>query len=147
MSHPELLYVEQPAINQLQENGWSYKDGRELAPEISDIRPSLKEVVLIPNLEKAIKRINPWISDENLRKIIRAITMIQTSTLIEANQWFWEQLTQYFSVEQNLGKGRRGQTVKIIDFDNPDNNNFLCTNQFKVSGLNQKIIPRTHKTN
>ena len=38
-------------------------------------------------------------------------------------------------------KGRKGQTVKIIDFDNPDNNEFLCTNQFKVEGVNQNIIP------
>ena len=32
-------------------------------------------------------------------------------------------------------KGNKGQTVKIIDFDNPENNEFLCTNQFKVSGV------------
>ena len=44
-------------------------------------------------------------------------------------------------MEQDLGKGRKGQTVKIIDFDNPDNNEFLCVNQFKVEGPNQNIIP------
>ena len=126
MSQPELRYVEQPALDQLQEDKkWSYKDGRELAPDNSDIRSSLKEVVLIPNLEQGIQRINPWISDENLRKIVRDITVIQTSTLMEANQWLWERLTQYFSVEQDLGKGRRGQTVKLIDFDNIENNEFL----------------------
>ena len=27
------------------------------------------------------------------------------------------------------------------DFDQPDNNEFICTNQFKVEGVNQKIIP------
>ena len=67
--------------------------------------------------------------------------MIQTSTLIEANQWFWEQITQYFSVEQDLGKGRRGQTVKLIDFDLIENNEFLCVNQFKIQGAIQNIIP------
>ena len=41
MSQPELLYVEQPALDQLQGNSWSYKDGRELAPDTSDIRTSL----------------------------------------------------------------------------------------------------------
>ena len=77
MSQPELLYVEQPALDQLQSNGWSYKDGRELAPDTSDIRSSLKDVILTPNLEQAIKRINPWISDENLRKIIREIIEVK----------------------------------------------------------------------
>ena len=137
----ELLQVEQPALDQLLTNGWSYKDGRELAPETSDFRSSLKEVVLTSNLQKAIQRINPWISEENLRKIIREIALIQTSTLMEANQWFWERLTQYFFVEQDLGKGRRGQTVKLIDFDLIENNEFLCVNQFKVQGPIQNIIP------
>ena len=141
MSQPEFIYVEQPALDQLQSNGWSYKDGREIAPDKSNIRSSFKEVVLTPNLEQAIQRINPWISEENLRKIVRDITLIQTSTLMEANQWVWERITQYFSVEQDLGKGRRGQTVKLIDFENIKNNEFLCINQFKVQGLTQNIIP------
>ena len=73
MSGDEFLKVEKPALDQLQSNGWSYKDGKELAAETSDIRSSLKEVILTPNLEKAIRRINDWISDENLRKIAREV--------------------------------------------------------------------------
>ncbi len=69
MSRPEFLYVEQPALDQLQKSGWSYIDGRELTPDNSDSRSSFKEVVLNLYLEQAIKRINPWISEENLRKI------------------------------------------------------------------------------
>ncbi len=137
----EFLYSEKPALDQLQSNGWSYKDAREFAPETSDVRSSLKEVVLIPNLGQSIKRINPWISEENLRKIVRDITVIQTSTLMEANQWLWEKITQYFSVEQDLGKGRKGQTVKLLDFDNIQNNEFICVNQFKIQGPIQNIIP------
>ena len=99
-------------------------------------------MVLIESLRDSIKRINPWINEENLRKVIRDITKPLRPSLMEINQTIWEMLTQYISVEQDIdGKGRRGQTVKIIDFDNPDNNNFLCTNQFKVSGPNQNIIP------
>ena len=69
-SQYEFLLVEQPALDQLQRNGWSYKEGREFTPETSDIRSSLKDVILFPNLEGSIKQINPWISEENLRKII-----------------------------------------------------------------------------
>ena len=61
--------------------------------------------------------------------------------MMEANQWFWEHLTQYFSVDQDLGSGRRGQTLKLIDFDNPENNEFLCVDQFKIQGPTQNIIP------
>ena len=42
---------------------------------------------------------------------------------------------------QDVGRGNKGQTVKIIDFENLENNEFICTNQFKVSGINQNIIP------
>ena len=52
MSQPEFLYVEKPALDQLQSSGWSYKDGREFAPDISNIRSSFKEVVLTPNLSR-----------------------------------------------------------------------------------------------
>ena len=56
------------------------------------------------------------------------------ANLIEANEGIWEVLNKCVSVMQDLGKGNKGQTVRIIDFDNPDNNEFLCVNQFKVSG-------------
>ena len=142
MNNDEYDKVELPALEQLQALGWSYINGSELTPENSSERSYFSDVVLIETLRDSIKRINPWINEENLRKVIRDITKPLLPSLMEINQTIWEMLTQYISVEQDIdGKGRRGQTVKIIDFDNPDNNNFLCTNQFKVSGPNQNIIP------
>ena len=141
MAGDERQLVEAPALEQLKGLGWSHLDGTTLVPGTSIHRSSLKDVVLTPNLEQAIKRINPWISEDNLRKVVREVTLIQTSTLMEANQWFWERLTQYFSVDQDLGSGRRGQTLKLIDFDNLQNNEFLCVDQFKIQGPSQNIIP------
>jgi len=141
MDNDEYNKVELPALEQLQRLGWGYIHGSELAPDASEQRQYYREVVLEKRLTQAVKRINPWINDENLRKVIREITHPQVATLIEANQLIWETLIQYQSVEQDLGKGRKGQTVKIIDFENPDNNEFLCVNQFKVEGVNQNIIP------
>jgi type I restriction enzyme R subunit len=141
MEGDERKLVEAPALEQLKGLGWSHLDGTTLAPEKTTLRSSFKDVVLTPNLEQAIQRINPWISEDNLRKVVREVTLIQTSTLMEANQWFWERLTQYFSVDQDLGSGRRGQTLKLIDFDNPENNEFLCVDQFKIQGPSQNIIP------
>ncbi|MBT4890122.1 MAG: HsdR family type I site-specific deoxyribonuclease, partial [Rhodospirillales bacterium] len=137
----EFDFVELPALDQLQALGWQYVAGAELSPDNSDERQYYRDVVLEKRLAKSIKQINPWINDENLRKVVRGLTKEQFPTLMEANQSIWQQLTQYISVDQDLGKGRKGQTVKIIDFDNPSNNEFLCTNQFKVDGVNQNIIP------
>ena len=79
--------------------------------------------------------------NENLRKVVRDLTKTPYSNLIEANQSIWNTINQCVSVMQDLGKGNKGQTVHIIDFDNLENNEFLCTNQFKVEGINQSIIP------
>jgi len=140
MDQDELNKVEEPAIAQLKQLGWAYVHGAGLTPE-TGARAYLREVVLINNLDAAIKRINPWISDENLRKVSRELTHPVCAGLMEYNHALYNTLINYQSVEQDLGKGRKGQTVKIIDFDNIDNNEFTCTSQFKVEGVNQNIIP------
>ncbi|MDA9927012.1 HsdR family type I site-specific deoxyribonuclease [Amylibacter sp.] len=141
MAADEFDKVELPAIEQLQSLCWEYVKGEELSPEKSSERTSLKEVVLEQRLSTNIKRINPWISDQNLHKVVKDLTKSQYTNLIEANQAIWTNINECVSVMQDLGKGNKGQTVHIIDFEDPENNEFLCTNQFKVSGINQNIIP------
>ncbi|BCG63389.1 MAG: type I restriction enzyme, R subunit [Methyloprofundus sp.] len=141
MDNDEYNKVELSALEQLQALGWDYSHGSQLSPDASKERQYYREVVLEQRLTQAVKQINPWINDENLRKVIREITHPKIATLIEANQLVWETLIQYQSVDQDLGKGRKGQTVKLIDFENPANNDFLCVNQFKIEGVNQNIIP------
>jgi type I restriction enzyme, R subunit len=142
MAQDEYEKVELPAIEQLKQLGWTYIDGEDLSPEHhSKERNSYKDVVLEKRLRSAIQRINSWINDENLNKVVNELIRIQTTTLQEANQSIHETLLHHKSVFQDLGKGNKGQTVKIVDFDNIDNNEFIVTNQFKVSGVLQNIIP------
>ncbi|WP_339677933.1 type I restriction endonuclease subunit R [uncultured Zhongshania sp.] len=147
MFKDELDKVEQPAIDQLVKLGWTYVSGAELSPGFlladgsSTERARINEVVLVSRLEVAMRNLNPWISEENLRKVMREITHPQHVGLMEYNHSLYQMLVNYLSVEQDLGKGRKGQTVKIIDFDSPANNDFLCTSQFKIEGVNQNIIP------
>ncbi|HOY24673.1 MAG TPA: type I restriction endonuclease, partial [Cellvibrio sp.] len=141
MTNDEFDKVELPALEQLQKLGWQYISGLAFLPTPDGEREYFREVVLGKRLRSAILRINPWISDENLRKVMRDITHPTAATLMEANQNLWHTLVNYQSVEQDLGKGRKGQTVKIIDFDNIANNEFLCVNQFKIEGINENIIP------
>lgn len=146
MANNEFDKVEAPAIAQLVQLGWTYIQGKQLSPDYvcADGVPErtyLRDVVLVKRLEAAIKRINPWISDENLRKVSREVTHPNFAALMEYNHAFYQTMVNYLSVEQDLGKGRKGQTVKLVDFETPSNNEFLCTNQFKVEGANQSIIP------
>jgi type I restriction enzyme R subunit len=141
MFQDELDKVEQPAIEQLIKLGWTYVPGAELSPDNSSERAYYRDVLLVSRLEAALRKLNPWISEENLRKVMREITHPIHAGLMEYNHAIYQMMVNYLSVEQDLGKGRKGQTVKIIDFDNPANNDFLCTSQFKVEGHNKNIIP------
>ena len=91
--------VELPALEQLQGLGWTYVPGAELSPESSNERQYYRDVVLEHRLTAAIQRINPWISEENLRKVVRDLRFqgVEHPTLIETNQTLWETLVQYIS--------------------------------------------------
>lgn len=148
MFNDEDFKVEQPAIAQLIKLGWTYVPGARLAPVAAskDAQPTAerayyRDVVLVNRLESALRKLNPWISNENLGKVMRELTHPNHAALMEYNHSIYEMLVNYLSVEQDLGKGRKGQTVKIIDFDNPANNEYLCTNQFKIEGVTQNVIP------
>ena len=134
MSNDEFNKVELPAINQLKKLNWKYIEGIKLSPDESDERKSFKQIILKSKLSHSIKKINSWINEDNLKKVVREFVQITNLNLMEANQKVYEKLTKYLSVEQDLGEGRKSHTVKIIDFENIENNEFLITNQFKVAG-------------
>ena len=129
--------VENRLIDQLKQFGYTYIHGSYLEGE----RETLRDIVLQQRIAEAIKRINPWIDDNNLRKVVRDVAHIEAASMMEANEAIHEGIVHYISVEQDLGHGKKNQTVRLIDFGNIDNNEFLVVNQFKVSGLTDNIIP------
>lgn len=133
----EKQLVENRIIDKLKRLGYTYIHGSYLEGE----RQTFRDVVLQQRLKDAIKRINPWIDDNNLRKVVRDITHVEAASPMEANEAIHEDIVHYISVEQDLGHGKKNQTVRLIDFDNIDNNEFLVVNQFKVSGLTDNVIP------
>lgn len=133
--------VELPALEKLRSLGWTYITGTELSSDESDERSSFRDVVLEKRLTASLKRINPWISEDNLHKVVRDLTRAQYGSLLEANQAIWESIHDCVSVMQDVGSGNKGQTVHIVDFENPENNEFLCVNQFKIAGSGQSIVP------
>ena len=76
MAGDEFNIVEGPALQQLQTLGWEYMDGTLLSPEVSDERDYSK-TWSYRSVSLSVQRLNPWISDENLRKVVRDVTMGQ----------------------------------------------------------------------
>ena len=83
MSNDEFIKVELPAIEQLKKLSWNYVEGNKLSPDESDERKSFKHVVLKNKLSKSIKKINPWISDENIKTVIQEFNQITNLNLIK----------------------------------------------------------------
>jgi len=123
--------VENKVIEHLQRLGYTYVPGGTLDAE----RHVQSEVVLRNRLADALKRLNPWLSENNLNKVLRSLTHMDVTSTMEGNQSFHELLINMLSVQQDVGQGRKNQTVKLIDFDRIDNNEFLVVDQF-TAGTN-----------
>jgi len=133
----EASLSENPAVEQLRRMGYQYVPGETLDAE----RESLKDVVLTQRLAAALRRLNPWLSDDNVPKAVRAVTHVAATSLIEASEKLYTILTYGIALEQDLGGGKKGQMVRFFDFEKPRNNEFLVTRQFKVKGAKKHIKP------
>ncbi|MGB8952293.1 MAG: type I restriction endonuclease subunit R [Candidatus Aminicenantales bacterium] len=133
----EIHLSEEPAVELLQALGYTFVPSEQLESE----RESLKEVILIPRLERKLKDINPWLSEENLTKAIRSVTNVPAASLVEANEKIYTSLVHGISLEQDIndGQGKKGHDIFFIDFEHPEKNEYLITRQFKVSGTKENI--------
>lgn len=129
--------VENHVIEQLKGLGYLHLSGLELDSE----RSSTHQVILEERLTNSLLRLNPWLDETNLNKVKRNIMVIEATSLMEANSFFHNLLTNYTSIQQDLGKGKKNQTVKLIDFANPDNNEFLVVDQLTISSTSKNIRP------
>jgi len=134
---------EQPAIEQLKRMKYDYIHGDELDPELKDgcERSSRREVVLIARLKKKLAEINPHLTQESIDKAARRVTHIQAEGLMEANQKFHQDLIAGISIDQDIRARRQKQTVRFIDFEDPENNEFLVVNQLWVRGPKETDRP------
>lgn len=133
----EIHLVEDPAVHLLQDLGYRYIDPQILERE----RESPRDVFLLDRLKSAVRKLNAWISDDNVHKAVRAISHVQAASLLEANEAVHTTIAFSGTVEQDRGHGRKGQSVRYIDFDDLDANEWIVTRQFRIQGPRREIIP------
>lgn len=107
------------------------------APDISydsdnPERTSYEEVLLINRLREAVRRINPNTPYEVQEEAIKEIYRIASPDLITNNEHFHRMLTEGIKVTYQRDNHPRGDLVWLIDFANPENNDFVVANQFTV---------------
>ena len=133
--------VEQAAINWLKELRYSYIHGSELSPEEGE-RDSYRDVVLKRRFIEAVKRINPWIDDKIAQEVYKKITNLEHPDFIMKSKKFYDYLTQGVKISLKKDKYERARLVKIVDFENINNNEYLVANQFTVEYEYEKEMYR-----
>jgi type I restriction enzyme R subunit len=126
--------VEQAALDWLEAVGWQIVHGPDIAPDGAvPERTDYSQVVLEQRLRGALARLNPELPTEALEDAFRKLTRPEGSDLIQRNRGQHRLLVDGVTVEYRDKDGEvRGAQVKVIDFDNPTNNDWLAVNQFTV---------------
>ena len=133
----ELHLAEDPAVELLQSIGYTHVPSEDLEHE----RTSFKEVILTGHLASALKRLNPWLSESNVAKAVKAVTQVPAASLAEANEALYTSLTYGVALEQDRGDGRKSHTVRFLDFERTNRNEWIVTRQYKVLGSKKQVIP------
>ncbi|MDF1659873.1 MAG: type I restriction endonuclease subunit R [Verrucomicrobiales bacterium] len=132
--------VEQPAIALLRDNlGWDYANCYdEWATGQSTLsREAKRDVVLVDRLRPALEKLNPTLSPEALTGAIDDLTRDRSSlSLVEANREIDKLLRNGVKVktpDRERG-GQRTDVVRVIDWNEPGNNDFFLASQFWIAG-------------
>ena len=125
--------IENLAIELLKKQGFQHSFGPEVAPdEVQPFRTSYEEVLLSDKLREAIDRLNPDISAPVKENAFNQVQRIHSEQLIVGNENFHKTLIEGVKVSVRKGSESRGDFVRLIDFKNPENNEYHAINQFTV---------------
>jgi len=126
--------IESAALAWLEASGWQVVHGPDLAPGApASERRDYSEVTLTGRLRDALARLNPDLPVEALDDAFRQLTQPQGADLIQRNRAQHRLLVDGVTVEhRNAGGAICGAQARVIDFDDPANNDWLAVNQFTV---------------
>ena len=86
----------------------------------------------------SIANINRDFNDAQIQEAIRIIKNLTHGNVVEDNKEFTKYLLQGVPVEVKTNTGYQYKNVKLIDFDNIENNHFQAINQFTIVEFEQK---------
>ena len=133
--------IENFALDLLQSLGWQYAHGKTIAPGAQNSeRDGFAQVVLARRLQSAIKRINPDLPADLCAHAARQVERIASLDLLASNEIFQKMLTEGVPLSRQISGEERGETAWLVDWERPDNNEFLAVNQFTVieNGQNKR---------
>ena len=133
--------IENFCIELLTKQGYEYLYAPNIAPDSDNpLRSCFEEVLLSSRLRAAVERINPTIPYDAQQEAIKEVSRIHSPELLTNNECFHRMLTEGVKVSYQKDGSQRGDLVWLVDFENPENNDFVVVNQFTVieNGVNKR---------
>jgi len=116
--------------DKLREIGWNYVP-------VSSLSRNEGEVLLEKNLRNALARLNPEIAEQPDRadEVIYKLRAILLSVRSEGLVWANEAFASWIIGDHSMPFGKDGEhvPVRLVDFKNPENNEFLVTTEYQYS--------------
>lgn len=139
----EKRHVEEPLLAQLEKQGWTVLRLEQKQEPQESFRQNFGQVVLMPKLEEALRKINPFLRDDQVAEVAQRITTFPGRSLIENNKQVLQYLLENTTVSINHDTGESSPTVRYVDFKTRTNNSFIAISQFKVRipGTEHYIVP------
>ena len=140
MPYTEDTLVQQTTADYLQQQlGWESVyayNNEDFGPDSLLGRTSDREVVLTRRLRKKLAALNPGLPDAAYDDAVRQITAaVASQTLTATNREKYAQIRDGVQVTFRNDRGERvRQRLRVLDFDEPDNNHFLCVRELWVKG-------------
>jgi len=111
--------------------GYTYIYG----PDVErDYRSPLYEDVLLP----CLRRVNPALSMDALNEAVYKLKNFESGTLLQKNMVFMDYLQNGVPVKYVVNGEERSTLVYLVDYKNPDNNDFTVANQWTVVENSEK---------
>jgi len=133
--------IESICLEYLSELGYDFQYGPDISPDGMFTERLYNEVVLGSRLKSAIDRLNPLISSDAREESLKKVLRTTSPNLLINNETFHQYLTEGIDIEYRKDGNIRGDKVYLVDFNNPDNNEFLAINQFTVVENNNNKRP------
>jgi len=135
--------VEQALLDQLRALNYSIEREEDIGPDgHRPERESHDEVVLKKRFVDAVAHLNPGLPLEARQDAIRKLMQFELPSLLEENRRIHKLMTEgvdveYYSADGTLTAGK----VSLIDFDRPEQNDWLAVSQFVVINREAAMRP------
>ena len=136
MTYTEATLIEQPTINLFAELGWQTLDcySETFGKDSLLGRDNRSEVILVRELSEALTQINPDCTTNEINLAIDELNRDRSAmSAIAANEACYKLIREGVKVPAD-DETEDNVTVKVIDWQQPDNNRFLLCSQLWVSG-------------